>query len=502
MHNMAFKIGKICYFLKVNQFSDYTANELRQLSAGFTMDDLPVAPSIMDSDGQHQDDVDDEEPTIGLDLADLQRELARVIEQQQPGYEILAHELRLKIDQHPETKSGLSPNLDDELGSASDSPAPKESYKFVRRVPTTNEHYQPVEMISQMSAGSSDDPNWLAMDLVNALNQMPQVKFIREQLSRVFGPDPNNKAKQDEENSSSRSIITSSRFAGKQELDNPRKDQDSNKDTIFIDWRNSNCLTVPKHQEYCRACYAFATMAMLEWAHCNQTGKLVPFSEQYMIDCGKHTNLNGCNGGNMVGMATFIMDWGIELRYNYPYLAKESTCPYEKKDWERAGFLKPVVKNFIMEQDMAKWPRLLKEYGPFIVIIMQPKDFYFYGGKVHKGHNCKETHGIHAMLLVGHGRENGQEYWIFRNSYGYKWGDSGHFKLARYPTTSCYFQANLAKVDFVEKVPSTDKFITVDDAGKRKLTPSEAYLKGLFKGHGPYQLERAKYLAYQGRKSG
>lgn len=59
----------------------------------------------------------------------------------------------------------------------------------------------------------------------------------------------------------------------------------------------------------------------IEGAYFRNSGKLVSFSEQQLIDCTLDLNL-GCSGGYLEETFPYIEENGIESEESYPYTGK------------------------------------------------------------------------------------------------------------------------------------------------------------------------------------
>jgi hypothetical protein len=207
--------------------------------------------------------------------------------------------------------------------------------------------------------------------------------------------------------------------------------EDKQPDEVWVDHRQNGCFkNRVKQQGDCGSCYAASAIAYMEWVHCNETGELLEFSTQFIVDCGprRYEYLIGCIGGRPFSTGSFIANYGLELAAVYPHLKKlDHRCPYRADTpAEHMGYLKANIED-IVEVEVKYMEEILK-WSPLIVNHYTDFFFLFYGGGIYGGKYC-EPMPNHSLLVVGHGRQNGEEYWLLRNSFGESWGESGYMKL-------------------------------------------------------------------------
>ena len=69
--------------------------------------------------------------------------------------------------------------------------------------------------------------------------------------------------------------------------------------------------------------------------------------------------------------------------------------------------------------------------GP-IAISVDASNWSKYTGGIFNDCNQENPDINHAVVLVGYGEENGEKYWIIRNSWSPSWGENGYIRLARF----------------------------------------------------------------------
>ncbi len=203
-----------------------------------------------------------------------------------------------------------------------------------------------------------------------------------------------------------------------------------------IDWRMKGAVTGVKNQGQCGACWSFSATGAVEGQYFLKQGQLVSLSEQNLIDCSSSYGNHGCKGGAMDKAFTYIMaNNGDDTESSYPYEMKEGNCRFNRSNVGAniAGFKDIPTGN------EAYLLSVVGSVGPVSVAIdASHSSFQFYNGSgVYIEPACSSSRLDHGVLVVGYGTENGQDYWLVKNSWGTNWGENGYIKMARNLNNQC-----------------------------------------------------------------
>ena len=192
-----------------------------------------------------------------------------------------------------------------------------------------------------------------------------------------------------------------------------------------LDWRAEGAVNAIQNQGSCGSCWSFSTMASVEGAHAIATGELVKLAEQQLVDCATRFN-NGCNGGSMAFAFTYLKSNDAVTEASYPYTAKDGTCYQDSA--ESSGVRTTGHTN--VEQNSSSQLKAAVTQGVVSVAIQANRlVFQSYSSGIFDSTSCG-TRLDHGVALVGYGSEDGQDYWILRNSWGTTWGEEGYMRLA------------------------------------------------------------------------
>ena len=117
---------------------------------------------------------------------------------------------------------------------------------------------------------------------------------------------------------------------------------------------------------------------------------------------------------------------GLCSEESYPYIGETEKCQTcdnlprsQIQSWVDVASTDNALMTAIAQQPVS------------IAIEADQKDFQFYQSGVLTS-ECGTTLD-HGVLVIGYGTENGEDYYLVKNSWGTSWGDEGYIKLGRGP---------------------------------------------------------------------
>ena len=197
-----------------------------------------------------------------------------------------------------------------------------------------------------------------------------------------------------------------------------------------LDWRDYNMVTPVKNQGQCGSCWSFSATGAIEGIYA-KTNNLTNFSEQQLIDCSVLYGNLGCNGGLMDNAFEYATDHNLCSEEKIPYeekadrtLHKEIECFNCEMLVELKGCTDVPTKNqTALKIAVSRQP---------VSVAIEADTLLFdeYKSGIISSTGCG-TNLDHGVLIIGYGTENGEDYWLLKNSWGTSWGEDGYFRIKR-----------------------------------------------------------------------
>jgi C1A family cysteine protease len=117
-----------------------------------------------------------------------------------------------------------------------------------------------------------------------------------------------------------------------------------------------------------------------------------------------------------------------ELEKDYPYLGMDGKCKFSKS----SGRVQVSKINDVAPDSVSQLKAAIAKGPTSVTVEADQIAFQHYQQGILDADSCG-TNLDHAVTAVGYGEENGQEFYIVRNSWGADWGEDGYIRIAAKP---------------------------------------------------------------------
>lgn len=125
---------------------------------------------------------------------------------------------------------------------------------------------------------------------------------------------------------------------------------------------------------------------------------------------------------------------GDDTEESYPYEGVDGTCRFKAQN---VGATDTGYTD-VPHEDESALKEALATIGPISVAIdAGHQSFQLYESGVYDEPECSSEQLDHGVLAVGYGTEEGEDYWLIKNSWGPTWGQDGYIKMRRNHNNQC-----------------------------------------------------------------
>ncbi|KAI6659992.1 Cathepsin L [Oopsacas minuta] len=201
-----------------------------------------------------------------------------------------------------------------------------------------------------------------------------------------------------------------------------------------LDWRTQGVVTSVKNQGALGSSLILTIVDMIESDLAVRTGKLNILSIQQILDCCPTCKIDGLDSVGPI--VEYIHKFGLERESDYPYhQGVNSSCKYNSKLVVQGTT--GVLLEMVISGNETDLKIICATRGPVLVVIDVTRSFQVYSSGIFYDEDCDPNNLNHAMLLVGYGTEEKEDYWIVKNSWGTEWGNEGYVMMSRNRNDNC-----------------------------------------------------------------